>query len=105
MLFVYMGNLLVRAYFDVTSNLVVKLLIRTLFIDSFVKRIIRMERCIFPSRSQKIAIISEYRSLSELLAQVQNSSDAETITYDQQDNIERTPQVKFAKCVAISPKS
>lgn len=48
MLFVHLVNLLVRTYFCVGNELVVLVLIGTLFIETFVKGIFVLERGIVP---------------------------------------------------------
>lgn len=105
MLFVQLRNLHVSVFFGVVDNLTVPPMVRTLFIDRYVKGIFPIERRIVPIQSYTVASISEYMPVLDLRAILQDASDAETITDDRQDNCKSTPVFRVERCVAVSPNT
>lgn len=104
-LFFQLGDLHVRVHFGFVSNFAVRLLIRTFFIDSFVKGLFLVERRTVRIWPRPVAIFSESTPPSNPLAVSQTDSDAETSTDERQDNSERTPLFGVAKCVLILPNA
>lgn len=99
MLFVLLGNLLVRVHFSVVENLGVALTIRISLVDRTVKMIFQMEWHIAPIWSLPFEIILRWWPPSDLLARFKNSSDAETISDYFKDNDERTQLLRAANAL------
>lgn len=101
MLFVYLQNRYMRVKSGVLGNLVLHLLIETLFIHRFDIRTPLNKRRIVPICSRPVAIISGYTLREDALVTQQIDTDDESIYEDRK----HTPRVKLlsrvSNCVSI----
>lgn len=102
MLFDQLRDLRLRVTFCVFDNLAVPLLIRTSFLNKFVKSNFLMKWLVVPIRSRPVPFIFRYMSAWDMMSIPHKESDAKTIPEDWKDCNVSTPLFRSSKYIATS---